>query len=91
MGVRGRIEEILREAFTPAELEVEDQSDRHRGHAGARSGGGHFRVRIVSPRFAGRSRTERHRMVYKALEDLMPAEIHALSLTALGPDEGAGS
>lgn len=72
-------------AFAPEQLEVTDESHLHAGHAGARDGRGHFRVRIVSSRFSGTNPIERHRMVYEALDDMMKTDIHALSLTALTP------
>ena len=75
----------LNEHFSPVELEVLDESHLHVGHAGARDGRGHFRVRIVSPRFQGTNPLQRHRMVYDALGDMMKTDIHALSLTALSP------
>jgi BolA protein len=81
------IETRLREAFAPESLEVVDQSHLHAGHAGARSGAGHFDVTIVSARFAEQNEVQRHRMVYSALADLMPEEIHALSIKAFTPDE----
>ncbi len=84
---RERIEELLRGAFAPAELEVADESDKHRGHAGAAGGAGHFRVRLVSARFAGVSRVARHRMVYDALAAEIGPEIHALSLELVAPGE----
>jgi len=68
--------------FAPTELEVIDESHKHKGHAGARDGRGHFRVKIVSPSFAGRKPIERHRMVYAALAALMKTDIHALSVDA---------
>jgi BolA protein len=83
---RTRIEETLRRAFAPVELEVEDDSHRHRGHKGAGSGG-HFRVTLVSARFAGISRLERHRLVYEALRTELGAEIHALALSTRAPGE----
>ena len=84
---RSRVEEALREAFSPELLEVEDESHRHRGHPGATSGGSHFRVLLVSARFEGLGRLERHRMVYDVLGGLMDTEIHALALRALTPAE----
>ncbi|NNE35256.1 MAG: BolA family transcriptional regulator [Rhodothermales bacterium] len=69
-------------AFAPTELEVIDESDKHKGHPGARDGRGHFRVKIISPRFAGKKRIERHRMVFEALDSLLKTEIHALSVHA---------
>ncbi|HEX6996022.1 MAG TPA: BolA family protein [Gammaproteobacteria bacterium] len=79
--IRSRLEA----AFEPDVLEISDESRLHAGHAGARDGRGHFRVHIVSKKFAGTSPLERHRMVYEALEDLMKTDIHALSLTAHPP------
>lgn len=77
-----RIEARLREAFDPDLIEVLDESHLHAGHAGARDGKGHFRVRIVADGFAGATRLQSHRMVYDALKDLMQTEIHALSVNA---------
>lgn len=71
----------------PVAVEIHDDSAKHAGHAGARSGGGHFRLTIVSPRFAGCRTMERHRLVYDALGPLMKREIHALGITAKTPDE----
>lgn len=81
------IESTLRQAFAPTHFEIVDDSARHAGHAGARSGGGHFQVLIVSERFRGQGRVERHRSVYDALGDAMRAEIHALALRTLTPEE----
>ena len=82
------IEQRLCDSLAVAELEVLDESHLHRGHPGAAAGGGHYRVRIVSEDFAGRSRIQRHRMVYAALGEAMRADtIHALSVTALTPEE----
>ena len=81
------IERTLREAFAPAELRVTDESARHVGHAGAAEGGGHFRVRIVSDRFAGLARLERHRVIYAALGDDFRSRVHALAIRAATPDE----
>jgi BolA protein len=74
-------------ALEPENLELEDESAQHRGHAGAAGGGGHFRLTIVSPRFCNLSTLARHRLVYAALGELMQREIHALSITALTPEE----
>lgn len=74
-------------ALEPLAVEIIDDSAKHAGHAGARGGGGHYRLRIVSPRFAGRRTMERHRMVYDALGPLMRREIHALSIDAKAPEE----
>ena len=82
-----RIREILTREFTPIELTVEDQSHLHAGHAGARDGRGHYRVRIVAAAFAGLAPLARHRAVYAALGDLMQTDIHALAVDARAPDE----
>lgn len=76
----------LDQALAPEHLEIVDESPLHAGHAGAK-GGGHFAALIVSARFSGLSGLERHRLVYRVLGDLMPGEIHALSIRALTPDE----
>ena len=81
------IEERMRADLAPAALELIDESALHAGHAGAASGGGHYRMRIVSPRFEGLSRIARHRLVYDSLSDLMRHAIHALTIEALTPDE----
>lgn len=80
------IRDRLRAALAPTELEIVDDSHRHVGHAGARDGRGHFRVRIVSDVFAGKAPLARHRIVYEALGDLMQTDIHALSIDARGPE-----
>lgn len=82
-----RIEARLRETLAPLRLEIVDDSARHAGHAGARAGGGHYIVTVVSARFAGLSPVKRHQLVYASLGDVMRAEIHALSLRTLTPDE----
>jgi BolA protein len=82
-----RIREILTREFAPSMLDIEDQSHQHTGHAGARDGRGHFRVRIVAAAFAGLAPLARHRAVYAALGDLMQTDIHALAVDARAPDE----
>jgi len=82
-----RIASRLESAFSGALVSVIDDSARHAGHAGARHGAGHFIVRIESQAFAGRSRLQRHRMVYDALADMLPGEIHALSIEAISSDD----
>ena len=77
----------LQQALAPERLEITDDSHLHAGHAGAAGGGGHFSVTIVSSRFQGCSTLERHRLVYQALGDMMPGEIHALSIRARAPEE----
>jgi BolA protein len=74
-------------ALAPVAIDIRDDSAKHAGHAGARDGGGHFVMTIVSPQFAGKRTMERHRMVYDALGALMKREIHALSITAKTPEE----
>lgn len=74
-------------ALAPAALDIEDESHRHAGHAGARDGRGHFRVRIVSAAFEGKPALARHRAVYAALGDLMQTDIHALAIDARTPEE----
>lgn len=77
-----KIEAALRLAFPDAVLSVEDESHLHAGHAGAATGRGHFRVRIVSQQFAALGLLARHRAVYAALDALMQTDIHALSIDA---------
>ncbi len=86
MELSARIRERL-SALDPRSVELLDESGRHVGHAGAAAGGSHFRLIIVSPRFAGLDKLERHRMIYAALGPLMHREIHALAIQALAPDE----
>ena len=80
------IKQRLTEAFSPLQLELLDESHKHAGHPGAKEGGGHFVVTIVSSAFAGKTTLQRHRMVYAALGELMQKEIHALSISARTPD-----
>lgn len=82
-----RIRQLLEQALAPVELEVVDDSARHRGHAGASDGRGHFNVRVVSAAFAGMRPLARHRAVYAALGTLMDTDIHALAIQALVPGE----
>jgi BolA family transcriptional regulator, general stress-responsive regulator len=74
-------------ALAPDALDIEDESHRHAGHAGARDGRGHFRLRIISAAFEGRNAIARHRAVYAALGDLMQTDIHALAIDARTPEE----
>ena len=74
-------------ALEPESIVLDDESAQHKGHAGAASGGGHFRLTLVSPRFRNLSTLARHRLVYEAMGELMQREIHALSITALTPEE----
>lgn len=81
------IRDRLNTALAPQGLDIVDESHKHAGHAGARTGMGHFNVAIVSPAFAGKTLLERHRMVYEALGDAMQTDIHALSIKAHTPEE----
>lgn len=76
----------LQASLEPVEVDVQDDSHLHAGHAGAREGR-HFSVRIVSERFAGSPRLARHRLVYHALASLIPRGIHALAIDARAPRE----
>ncbi|MGD9835290.1 MAG: BolA family protein [Piscinibacter sp.] len=80
------IEAALREALQPSDLAVQDDSHLHAGHAGAREGR-HFSVRITCARFNGLSRVARHRLVYDALQHLIPQGIHALAIDARLPGD----
>jgi BolA protein len=82
-----KIRACLTNALAPLELVVEDESHRHAGHAGARDGRGHFRVRVVSAAFRGQAPLARHRAVYAALGELMQTDIHALAIDARTPEE----
>ena len=86
--VQHTIETLLRSHFHPAHLTVLDDSAQHAGHAEAKkSGGGHFTVVIVSDLFLGKTKIERHRMVYESLGSLMSSAIHALAIKALTQKE----
>jgi BolA protein len=82
-----KIEQKLQHALNPESLDVVDDSHKHAGHAGAKGGAGHFDITIVSDKFEGVDSLSRHRMIYQALDDMMPREIHALMIKALTPDE----
>jgi stress-induced morphogen len=81
------IEKRLRESLTIQSLEIIDESHLHVGHAGAASGGGHFQVIITAVDFEDLNTLARHRLVYKALEDAMETDIHALSIKAYASSE----
>lgn len=90
MNVAAEIRDRLA-VLEPLQVELEDQSEQHRGHAGYQPGGNtHWRLTIVSPRFAGKPVVARHRMVYEALGSLMQNPIHALAITARAPEETKG-
>ncbi len=90
MDRRAHIESKLRDALEAVHVEVIDESHLHAGHAGARSGGGHFRALIVSERFEGANAVARQRLVYAALSREMDGDIHALSMRTLTPSEWDG-
>ena len=71
----------------PVSIDIIDESARHAGHAGARDGGGHYVLRIVSAQFIGKNTVARHRMIYSALGEMMKREIHALKIEAIAPDK----
>jgi BolA protein len=84
------VPEAIRERLSvlaPDSVRVDDESAQHAGHEGAKGGGGHYRLVIVSARFAGKPLQARHRMVYEALGPLMQKDIHALAIRAYAPDE----
>jgi stress-induced morphogen len=90
MSVEDQIREKLTRAFAPVSLDVVNESHHHAGHAGSPgTGESHFRVKVVSEAFAGKSRLERHRMVNAVLAEELSGKIHALAVTALTPEDGA--
>jgi BolA family transcriptional regulator, general stress-responsive regulator len=84
--VVAQLRAALERALAPRTLEIVDDSARHAGHAGA-AGGGHFRVLLVAEAFRGRSRLERHRLVYEAVAPLLAGSVHALNIEARTPEE----
>ena len=80
------IEEKL-QILEPETIALQDESAQHAGHEGARLGGGHYQLTIVSRRFSGQPQVARHRMVYSALGELMRGSIHALALRTLTPED----
>jgi BolA protein len=87
MSTAEKIVSVLQQALAATRVEVEDESAQHAGHAGAASGGGHYRVTVVSSLFEGKTLVARHRLVYDALAKEMQHEIHALALTTLTPSQ----
>ena len=88
MGMEENIREKLTETFSPVSLDVVNDSHRHAGHAGSPgTGESHFRVTIISDKFGGLSRVERHRLVNEALAAELSGPVHALAIKALAPDE----
>jgi len=80
-----RIEAALQSALQPSLLKLIDDSAKHKGHAGAADGRGHFSVEIESAAFVGKSLIQQHRLVYQSVEALMETDIHALSLKTRAP------
>ncbi len=74
-------------ALQPSRLQLRDDSALHAGHEGAKGGGGHYALTIVSPQFAGKNTVARHRLVYAALGTMMQQQIHALAIRAYAPGE----
>jgi BolA protein len=74
-------------ALMPLQVELIDESAQHAGHAGAKSGGGHYQLTIISPAFTGKNIVARHRAIYQAMGDLMSTRVHALSISAYAPEE----
>jgi BolA protein len=88
--MNARLDEIrarLDATFSPLSCQLEDDSAAHVGHAGAASGGGHYRLKLVSAVFEGQNRVTRHRLVYDCLLNLMDKDIHAIAIVALAPSE----
>ncbi len=86
-----RIKDLLTAGLAPTACEIEDDSAMHAGHAGAASGGGHYRLHLVSARFEGLNKVARHRLVYDCLREMMQKDIHALAMTLLTPAEALSS
>jgi BolA protein len=88
MSTEARIREKLMGALEPTRLDVVNESHLHAGHASSpETGQSHFRVLVISPRFAGLSRVARHRLVNEALAGELRAGLHALAIAAYAPGE----
>lgn len=88
MSLHKTITKKLEESLTPLAIKVIDESDQHAGHSGSRPGGEtHFSVVVVSTRFHGLSRVQRHKLLYEILDEEMTNNIHALRICALTPEE----
>lgn len=87
MSREDRIRQLLTDAFSPVELEVSNDSEKHRGHAGYSDGETHYAVRIVADVFEGQNRVNRQRLVNKAIQPEFDAGLHALQLKVLAPGE----
>jgi BolA protein len=91
---QGRIDKMrskLSSALDPVALDIRDDSAMHIGHAGAQGGAGHYTVTIKAGAFKDLGRLQRHRLVYDALAEMMPLEVHALSIKATALDEDRDS
>ncbi len=84
-----RIEQMtaLLAVLQPEQIDITDESHLHAGHEGARSGGGHYTLQIISAHFSGKPTLGRHRMIYSALGEMMKRDIHALNIKAYTPQE----
>ena len=82
-----RMRQALQEGLDTDDIAIRDDSHLHAGHEGAKTGLGHFHVTVRSAHFTGTNQISRHRMIYKALGDMMQTDIHALSIRALAPEE----
>ena len=88
MSVQKTIRERLEQALRPTRLDIVDESHLHAGHSHqARAGESHFRVLVVSPEFAGKSRIARHRLVNQLLAEQLATRVHALAIHAYAPGE----
>ena len=74
--------QLLEKQFSPTLLNVIDESHKHIGHQGNQNNGGHYKVEIISDKFEGMNAIQKHRLIYQCLEDMIPIEIHALSIDA---------
>lgn len=83
------IRERLQTTLGASAVDVIDDSHLHIGHAGARDGRGHYRVRVIAEAFRDLRPVQRHQLVYRSLGELMQTDIHALGVVALTPDEAA--
>lgn len=81
------IEQKIKQALNPQSIEIIDDSSQHIGHAGAEHGAGHYTVIVVAAQFEALSKVKRHQLVYTAIQDMIPNEIHAIQIKALAPDE----
>jgi BolA protein len=84
---KATIERKMKYDLAAVRVEVEDETWKHAGHAGAATGGGHFTVLVVSPRFEGLNPLDRRRLVFSVLQSEMQGEIHALTVRAVPPSE----